>query len=726
MYAEVLVEYNAKQIDRTFTYLVPSILQNKLKKGMQVKIPFGNKEINGFVLNITDQVTDIKGLKAIKEITNEEIILNEELLAIGEVLVNKTFCSRITAFETMLPSSLKVKTNNDYNKYEVFYELKASSKEIEQYFLNHKNSLRQKAIVAEITNQGRIAGQGLSPSSVKALIENNIIKQVKDQKYRLTNEAKINKDRYVLTADQKVALEQIDLTKHQVHLLYGVTGSGKTEVYLNLMEQVISEGKTAIMLVPEITLTVQTVSTLQKRFGDKVAIFHSGLSTGEKNDEYYKIIRGEVKIVIGTRSAIFVPLINIGLIVLDEEHSDTYKQENNPRYHALDIALFRAKYHQCPLILASATPSLEAMARAQKGVYNLITMKHRIGNATLPTCYLVDMLPEMKKRQMILSSLLKAKIKDRIQKQEQIILLLNRRGFATTISCQACGYTFKCPNCEITLTYHKTKNNFRCHYCGYTIFKPEVCPDCHEAALNYLGLGTEKLEGEIKHLFPEARVTRMDTDTTQNKNQHEKIVGAFANHESDILVGTQMISKGLDFPLVTLVGIINADSSLNQPDFRSSERTFQLLNQVAGRAGRKDLPGEVIIQTFNPDNFTLQCVQKHDYLAFYEYEIHNRQLLKYLPYYYLTSIKIASRDYETASKEATLVKKYLLNNLTHQEIILGPTTAAMFKTNNIYRLQIIIKYRSEEPLFKVLKELLKIYQSKRLVNLEIDNSPRVI
>lgn len=726
MYAEVLVEYNAKQIDRTFTYLIPTFLYKKLKKGMQVKIPFGNKTINGFVLDINDSSSNVEGLKEVIEIINEEVVFSDELLALGDYLAAKTFCSKITAYETMLPSSLKVKGRDNHNKYDIYYELNDDLEVVDNYIKNHPRSAKQQEIIKEIKDNGQILSTGVSPSSLKILIENKIVQKVKVQKYRLAFQEGTKQEPFILTPDQKAALAQIDLTKPQVNLIYGVTGSGKTEVYLNLIEQVLARGKTAIMLVPEITLTVQTVSTFQNRFGKEVAIFHSGLSIGEKNDEYLKILRGEVKVVIGTRSAIFVPLKKLGLIVIDEEHSDTYKQDNNPRYHAQDIALFRAKYHKCPLILASATPSLESMARAQKGVYQLITMPNRIGQATLPTCYLVDMLPEMKKRQMILSTILKAKIKDRIQKQEQIILLLNRRGFATTISCQACGYTFKCPNCEITLTYHKTKNNFRCHYCGYTIFKPEVCPDCHEPALNYLGLGTEKLEGEIKRLFPEARVVRMDTDTIQNKNQHEKIVGAFANHESDILVGTQMISKGLDFPLVTLVGIINADSSLNQPDFRSSERTFQLLNQVAGRAGRKDLPGEVIIQTFNPDNFTLKCVQKHDYLTFYEYEMHNRQLLKYLPYYYLTSIKIASRDYETASKEATLVKKYLLNNLTHQEIILGPTTAAMFKTNNIYRLQIIIKYRSEEPLFKVLKELLKIYQSKRLVNLEIDNSPRVI
>jgi primosomal protein N' (replication factor Y) len=350
-------------------------------------------------------------------------------------------------------------------------------------------------------------------------------------------------------------------------------------------------------------------------------------------------------------------------------------------------------------------------------------MTNRIGSSTLPTVEIVDMAEEMKKRNVILSEKLKLKIQDRLIKKEQTILLLNRRGFSTVISCKSCGYTYKCPNCDITLTYHKSSNNLRCHYCGYTVFKEEECPSCHEKALSDYGTGTEKLEQELIKEYPDARIIRMDADTTRKKGSHEDIINRFKNHEYDILLGTQMISKGLDFPLVTLVGVINADATLNIPDFRSGERTFSLLNQVAGRAGRSEKHGEVIIQTFNPDNFTLACVKENDYLKFYEYEMNNRHKLDYPPYYYLTSVKIASKDYELASKEITKVKKYLLNNLSNKSIILGPTTANVFKMNNIYRFQILIKYKIDDKLFDTLKELDKIYMLNNKVNIEIDNNP---
>ena len=363
------------------------------------------------------------------------------------------------------------------------------------------------------------------------------------------------------------------------------------------------------------------------------------------------------------------------------------------------------------------------MARALKGVYTYIPMNHRIGSSTLPTIDIVDMTEELKKRNMIFSDKLKQKIQDRILKKEQVILLLNRRGYSTVISCKSCGYTYKCPHCDITLTYHKTTNNLRCHYCGYTVFKADTCPECHEKALYDYGLGTEKLEQEITKLFPYAKVIRMDADTTRNKGAHEDIINKFKNHEYDILLGTQMISKGLDFPLVTLVGVINADATLNIPDFRSSERTFALLSQVSGRAGRSDLKGEVILQTFNPDSFTLKCVQEQDYMKLYNYEMNNRHKLDYPPYYFITSIKIASKDYELASKEITKIKKYLENKLTNKTIILGPTTANPFKINNIYRFQLLLKYKIEPNLMKVLKELDEIYMTNQKANIEIDNDP---
>ena len=408
---------------------------------------------------------------------------------------------------------------------------------------------------------------------------------------------------------------------------------------------------------------------------------------------------------------------------MDEEHSDTYKQDNTPRYHARDIALKRSEYYSCPLVLGSATPSLESMARANKGVYELITLTKRANNLAMPEVFIVDMKEELKKRNFIISELLDQKIKECLEKEEQVILLLNRRGFSTIITCSNCGFTYKCPHCEISLTYHKTSNTLRCHYCGYTKIKDDICPECKEKGLNYLGLGTEKLEEIIKEKYEKARTIRMDADTTTKKGAHDKIIASFRREEYNLLIGTQMISKGLDFPKCTLVGIINADTSLNIPDFRSSERSFSLLDQASGRAGRSTLKGTVIIQTFNPDNETIKAVKKHDYNSFYQSEMKVRKILKYPPYYYLANIKIASKDYSEASKEATKVKNYLEKNLDSSSIILGPSTASNFKRNNIYRFSITIKYRFDQELLKSLKELDDIYATNKKVFLEIDINP---
>ena len=724
MYANILIEYSAKSIDKTFTYIIPEELKKDIQVGMKVLVPFGSKTINGFVTGITDTFTDNYELKEIKDIVDKYLVLNEELLELGEYLQSKTLCTKISAYQTMLPSSLKVKDQKvkDYSKYITYIVLNKNEEEINNYIEQYPSRRKQIEILKNILENKRVLKNTYTSVQLKMLFENKLIKEEKEQIYRIkvtNNKEEANK----LTLDQDNAIKQIDLNKEDTYLLHGVTGSGKTEVYMQLIEKVIENKKTAIMLVPEISLTTQIINRFYNRFGSDVAIFHSALSDGEKYDEYLKILRGEVHIVVGTRSAIFTPLKNLGIIIIDEEHSDTYKQDSNPRYHALDMAKFRSHYHKIPLILGSATPSLETMARAMKNVYKYIEMPNRIGKSVLPTIKIVDMAEEMKNRNTIFSKILKEKIKDRLNKKEQIILLLNRRGYSTTISCKNCGYTYKCPYCDITLTYHKTTNNLRCHYCGYTIFKSDTCPECYEKSLTDYGLGTEKLEQEIIKLYPEAKVVRMDADTTGTKGSHEDIINRFKKHEFDILLGTQMISKGLDFPLVTLVGVINADATLNIPDFRSGERTYSLLSQVSGRAGRSDIPGEVIMQTFNPDNFTLKCVKENDYKKFYNYEMNNRHKLDYPPYYYITSVKIASRDYKLASEEITKVKNYLQKKLDKNSIILGPTTASMFKINNIYRFQLLIKYKKDDNLNKALKDLDTIYTANNKVNIEIDNNP---
>ena len=723
MYAEVLIEYSAKSIDKTFTYSIPDRLKNDIKVGMKVLVPFGPKTINGFVTNIKNSINEDYELKEITDIVDKNFCLNEELMSLGTYLQSKTLCTKITAYQTMLPSSFKVKDQkSNYSKYLTYIKLNKSREETLEYINNFPRRVKQIEILNTLLNESRVLKSSFSKTTLNALFEEDLITTEFEQIYRLKSNG-TKEEQVTFTKDQQKALDSINLNSANTYLIHGVTGSGKTEVYIELIKRVVKSNKKAILLVPEISLTTQIVNKFYNHFGDDVAIFHSGLSNGEKYDEYLKILRDEVHIVIGTRSAIFTPLTNLGIIIIDEEHSETFKQDSTPRYHALDMAEFRRDYNHIPLILGSATPSLETMARALKGVYQYISMPNRVGTAILPTVKIVDMAEEMKHYNTVFSRELKIKLKDRLAKKEQSILLLNRRGYSTIITCKSCGYTYKCPHCDIALTYHKSSGNLRCHYCGYATFKGEVCPECHEKALADYGLGTEKLEAEIKNLLPEARVLRMDADTTRNKGAHEDIINKFKNHEYDILLGTQMISKGLNFPLVTLVGVINADATLNIPDFRSGERTFALLSQVAGRAGRSTLPGEVIIQTFNPDNFTLKCVQENDYMKFYNAEMSNRHKLDYPPYYYLTMIRTASKDYDAASKEITKVKKYLETKLNKSTLILGPTTASTFKINNIYRFQLIIKYKKDENLFPALKELDELYMLNNKVNIEIDNNP---
>ena len=724
MYAEVLIEYNSKMVDNYFTYIIPLSLKTRIKVGMKVKVPFNNKIIHGFVVNISDSFNGEYELKEINSIEDEYLVLNKEMMELGKYLQEKTLCTKIAAYQTMLPSSLKVKDKKqkDYAKYEVYLALIDDNKKIEEYKELHKRAKKQIEVL-ELLKVERQLKSSIPSSISKILLDNEIIKIVKEQVYRINENNIINKE-VNYSKEQENAINSVDLNNNDTYLIHGVTGSGKTEVYISLIKKVISNNKTAILLVPEISLTTQIINKFYESFGSDVAIFHSALSDGEKYDEYLKIYRGEIHIVIGTRSAIFTPLENIGIIIIDEEHSETFKQDSNPRYHAIDMASYRAKYNNCPLILGSATPSLETMARALKGVYKYIGMPSRYGNAKLPNVIMVDMKDELKNRQTIFSRLLINKIKDRLEKSEQVILLLNRRGYSTVVTCKNCGYTYKCPYCDITLTYHKSSSNLRCHYCGYTKYlNTEICPECREKALDTRGVGTEKLEIELKKLVPDARIIRMDADTTTKKGSHQEIINKFKDHEYDILLGTQMISKGLDFPLVTLVGIINADTTLNMADFRSGERTFSLLSQVSGRAGRSLKEGEVILQTFNPDNYILNCICQNDYKRFYNYEMNNRHKLNYPPYCYITSIKILSKDYELASKEVTKVKKYLENELSNNITILGPSTALIFRLNNIYRFQLILKYKKEDNLMEVLKELDNMYKLNNKVNIEIDNNP---
>lgn len=534
-----------------------------------------------------------------------------------------------------------------------------------------------------------------------------------------------------LNAEQQVAVETIlqsvQEQQSQTYLLEGITGSGKTEVYLQVIAEVLNQGKTAIMLVPEISLTPQMVQRFKSRFGEHVAVMHSGLSQGEKYDEWRKIERGEAEVVVGARSAIFAPIENIGVIIVDEEHEASYKQEETPRYHARDLVIWRSEYHHCPVVLGSATPSLESRARAQKNVYQRLRLTQRANQAaTLPTIDVVDMRQEVENGNVSSFSMsLQEKLQERLEKNEQSVLLLNRRGYSSFVMCRDCGYVLPCPNCDISLTLHMDSKTMKCHYCGHEERIPYRCPNCGQDKIRYYGTGTQKVEEELQTLLPDSRILRMDVDTTRRKGAHEKILRTFGEGQADILLGTQMIAKGLDFPNVTLVGVLNADTALNLPDFRSSERTFQLLTQVSGRAGRAEKPGEVIIQSFNPEHYAIQLAKAQDYEDFYTKEMYIRHRGDYPPYYFTVQITASHPEENEAAKQMFQIATKLKQGLSPQAILLGPTPNAIMRVNNRYFYQVIIKYKQEPMLQPLLKEILTDTQraTARGLKLSIDAEP---
>ena len=721
MYANVIIQYGNKAVDREFTYIVPNLFRDKIRVGHRVRVLFNNREIEGFVLSLVNEYNGKYELNEIISLVDEEPILNKEMLYLGDEICNKTLCSKISAYQVMLPKALKASdTTNIGIKKNRYIVLNKNIEEIDEYIskCRYENQIN---ILNELKDKGKILLKN-KISGIDTLVKNEIIRFEYEESYRYSANASGRYKIVTLNDDQNNVVENVKLDSYDTYLLYGVTGSGKTEVYMELIDRVLNMDKTAIMLVPEISLTPQIVDRFVTRFGDNVAILHSGLSDTERYDEYRKIIDGRVKIVVGARSAIFAPLKDLGIIVIDEEHTSTYKQDNHPRYNAKDVAILRGKYNNCPVIFGSATPSLETFARATNNVYKLLTLTRRAGNGRLPNVNIVDMKNEIKSGNFVLSKLLIDKINDRIAKHEQVILLLNRRGYSSMLTCRDCGSVLKCPNCDISLTYHKTSNTNRCHYCNYSVKNVRTCLECGSDNIKDYGLGTEKLEEELNKLF-NARIVRMDIDTTSRKGMHEKIINDFGEHKYDILVGTQMIAKGLDFPLVSLVGVINADTSLNIPDFRSAESTFQLLSQVSGRAGRSDLAGEVVIQTYNPEHYSIRYAKEHDYLNFYKEEMEIRKALCYSPYFYITLVNISSREYELGFKEANKIGEYLRKNLSNGTRVLGPSMANIFRINNIYHYQCIIKYKKDDKLNKVLRDIDNIYKTNNKVDVDIDVDP---
>lgn len=723
MYVSVLTQIGAKAVDQTFFYHVPKLLENNIKIGVRVRIPFGNMILDGFVLGISDNSSyDNSKIKDIIDVIDEEPVLNKEMLLLGKYMSDNLLASLSSCYQVMLPKALKAEVKSNIKiKYDRYLHRIKSIEEIDRYIDNCKYE-SQINLLCKL-KEGDILITKMS-SSINTIIKYGFASIIYEECKRYKYDGISNYKRVNLTDKQRLVSDTIisSFGKSDTFLLYGVTGSGKTEVYMDVIEKAINNGKSAIMLVPEIGLTPQIVGKFISRFGNVISVLHSKLSDSERYDEYRKITNGESKIVIGTRSAIFVPFNNIGVIIIDEEHTSSYKQDNNPRYSAINVAEWRSKYHNCPLVLGSATPSLESFAKAGNHVYKLLSLTERAGGSVLPIVNIIDMKEEVKKGNFILSDMLKNKISEVLSKGEQAIILLNRRGYSSTISCKECGYVYKCPNCDITYTYHKSSNNLKCHYCGYSMVLPNKCSICGSDNLKDYGLGTEKLEETLNSLY-KARIVRMDVDTTSKKGQHQKIIDDFGEHKYDILIGTQMIAKGLDFPLVTLVGVVSIDSSLTSPDYRASENTFQLLSQVSGRAGRSENKGEVIVQTFNPDHYAITLAKNHDYIDFYKEEMKVRKMLKYSPYYYMVLVSITSKDYELGFKEANKIGSYIRNNISSDSIVLGPTMANMFKVNNIYHYQIIIKYRKDDSLMKVLKFIIYMQVKNNKIDVSIDFNP---
>lgn len=599
-------------------------------------------------------------------------------------------------------------------------------KQVLSYFVDHFDAVELRRLLAEIKT---------TSVTIKALVEKKLLVEYEMEVYRDPFEHSTFKRTKPLPLknSQQTAiapiLNSIETNRHEVFLLYGVTGSGKTEIYLQSIQEVIERGQEAIVLVPEISLTPQMVNRFKGRFGDLVAVLHSGLSAGEKYDEWRKIQRKEVKVAVGARSAIFAPFENLGIIIIDEEHETSYKQEEMPRYHARDVAIERAKTYNCPVVLGSATPSLESFARAQKKVYHLLSLPSRMNNQTLPAVEIIDMREELRNgNRSMFSGKLFEMLKDRIEKKQQSVLFLNKRGHSSFVMCRDCGYVMNCPNCDISLTYHRVHEQMKCHYCGYESHVPNQCPECSSEYIRYFGTGTQKVEDELGKILPEARVIRMDVDTTGRKGSHERLLTEFQNGKADILLGTQMIAKGLDFPNITLVGVLSADTMLHLPDFRASEKTFQLLTQVSGRAGRHQLPGEVIIQTYTPEHYSVELAGTQNYDLFYQREMMIRKTHHYPPFYYLSLITVSHEQLMTVVTATEKIVKYVRSQVSNDAVVLGPAASPIPRINNRYRYQCLIKYKREPNLTKMLKTILDQYQTdtKSGLMVTIDVNPFIL
>ena len=725
---KLLIERSVFSLDRPFTYLYDGF--ESINVGYRVLVPFNKgKPVIGYIIEIQDsnkskeEIEKETGfsLSYILQIIDDKPLINDELMELANQISSYYISPLISVLQTMLPSSLKPRRSAlkgpkiAYDKY-----LVALDNDV------HKLTAKQFEIYSLIKNSDKVLKREIkSPSIIKKLIEEKYLKEILIEKTRLQLPNLEKEQPKKLNDVQKKAFDSIINTDKTVSLLQGVTGSGKTEVYLALSNYYISQGKSIIMLVPEISLTPVMCSYFLKRFSNNVAILHSELSDGEKYDEYRRIAKGEVKIVVGTRSAIFAPLKNIGLIILDEEHVESYKQENVPCYHAREIAIMRANYNHAKVVLGSATPSLESKARAIKNIYNHVIINKRFNEKELPNTEIIDMsnYANMSRESSIFSVQLINKLKKVIENKEQAILLINKRGYSNSIFCRSCGKVIRCPDCGIPLTYHKNNNILKCHHCDYTMYKPPVCPSCKSKYLSTNGFGTEKIVDELYKLFPNIKVLRLDSDVGQIKNNIAKTLKSFANLEADVLVGTQMIAKGHDFPNVTLVGVVSADIGLSLPTYRSSERVFQLITQAVGRAGRKDKLGSAIIQTFNPNHYAITCSSKQDYEQFFLQEMQIRKQTQYPPYVNLISLDVSALTERYVEEIASSIKERILKQNIENVTILGPVQPYITKENGKYHRIIILKTKNNDIIKAFIKDLLNSLKGLSQVNIKVDIDP---
>ena len=717
--AKVWIEHPVLQLDQVYSY---DALQLPAEKGKRVIVDFNGRQIVGFVDEVAEvedpAKTFAKGrpLKPILAVLDENALITPELFDLAKWMAKDTLSPVISCFQAMLPSKLKPKSSNQKIKME----------QIAVYVADHPHlTPRQKEVLDWLKQQGP-TGLSLwrkqSPAITRTLEKLGCVRLDSRTVKASVPQAAQAEAFLPLNADQQRVVHEIETSSKAVMLLHGVTGSGKTEVYLHLARQVLNQGKQVLILVPEISLTPQMVARVKGRFTTEVAIYHSALNNQQKYEQYCRVFEKQASIVVGTRSAVFMPFDHLGLIILDEEHDSSYKQDSLPQYHCRDIAIHRAQYFGCKVILGSATPSLESYARALKGVYGLTELKERV-NRQLPVCTVVDMKNQSRSQSGILSDELKQKIAERLDRKEQVILLLNRRGYSPLIKCGQCGETLQCPHCDVALSYHKSINKMKCHLCGSEYPLITVCPKCGSRTFAAPGYGTQKLEEEVARLFPQARILRMDADTTSRKQAHQTLLEQFGHHEADILVGTQMIAKGLDYPQVTLVGILNADAGTARPDFRSVEMTFDLIMQAAGRSGRSSTPGEVIIQAFDPNHFAVAAGSRQDYSGFFYQEMQYRHLGGYPPYTYLIALTFSDSHPERPKQSAQWFAQALRQ--TDAFKVLGPSD--LFKLQDRYRSRLVLKSKNLDQMKAVLSQVLEEYRSQKTqAHLSIDVNPLIL